>query len=341
MALPELHLSRPGVHLPPTRVDNEEIIGRVQEQYRGPAEQWPTIRAAIERVFSLCNTKQRFLETDLDARVADYGVAAAKHCLEVNGASLDEVDLLVCGGIARNYFEPATAMEIAAKLGLTATHAFDVTSACVGHLEAVQTAAAYLTMHDRYRTALVCTSELSASFLSYDIQQVKDLYLKSAGLTIGNGAACMLLRSTPWAGGGVKLLGIDTYAVPDHWDLCQVPIDGTLMSSSVELMRLGKIIPPRLKENIAAVGWTPTEVDHYVFHQPSEYMVKKIIEGLGADPSKGIYSHRLYGNTASASVGLAYEQLLKERDVAPGDKIVFGSAAAGFTMVVATGEWTS
>ena len=36
----------------------------------------------------------------------------AKRCLEVNELALDEIDLVICGGIARNYFEPATAMEI-------------------------------------------------------------------------------------------------------------------------------------------------------------------------------------------------------------------------------------
>jgi 3-oxoacyl-[acyl-carrier-protein] synthase-3 len=327
------------VSFPATRVDNEEIIRRVRAQYRGAEEEWPNIQSAIEHVFGLCKTRYRYLEADDTARVADYAVAAARHCLEANHTTLDEVDLVICGGIARQYFEPATAMEVAAKLGLKRTHAFDVTTACVGHLEAVQTAAAYLNLHGSYRTALVCTSELSSHFLSYDIQTVRDLYTKSAGLTIGNAAACMLLRSKPWPGGGVRLLGIDSHAMPDHWHLCQVPIDGTFISSSVELMRLGKLIPPLLQKNLASVGWKPSDVDHYVFHQPSEIMVRKILEDIGADPAKGIYSHPLYGNTASASVGVTFNRLLEEREVRPGDKIVLGSAAAGFSVVVATGEW--
>ena len=126
--------------------------------------------------------------------IADYAVEAAKKCLEVNDVSLDEVDLVIGGSIARQYFEPATAMEVAAKLGLKRTHAFDVTAACVGHLEAIQTAAGYLALHDDYRTALVFTSELSGWFLSYDIQNVRDLQMKTAGLTIGNAAACVLVR---------------------------------------------------------------------------------------------------------------------------------------------------
>jgi 3-oxoacyl-[acyl-carrier-protein] synthase-3 len=337
---PELYLSKPGVSFPTTRVDNAEILRRVRAQYKGPEEKFPTIASAIEHVFGLCGTQQRYLEPDHDARVADYAVAAARQCLEVNEVALDEVDLVICGGIARQYFEPATAMEVANKLGLKRTHAFDVTAACVGHLEAVQTAAAYLNLHRSYRTALVCTAELSAGYLSYDIQSVRDLHMKSAGLTIGNAAACLLVRSTPFPKGGIRLLAIHTHTVPDHWHLCQVPIDGTLASSSVELMRLGKLIPPWVEERLTALGMKASDIQHYVFHQPSELMVRKILEDIGVDPGRGVYTHSLYGNTASASVGVTYQRLLEEREIKPGDKLVLGSAAAGFSMVMVTGEWT-
>ena len=99
---------------------------------------------------------------------------------------------------------------------------------------------------------------------------------------------------------------MSTFTAPDHWELCQVPIGGTLVSSSVELMRLGKYIPPWATERLAALGMKPDDIDHYVFHQPSEIMVRKILDDLGIDPAKGVYTHGLYGNTASASVGVTY-----------------------------------
>jgi len=321
-------------------VDNAETIRRVRAQFRGTEAQFATVAAAIEHVFGLCKTRARYLESeDRPGIVADYAVAAARDCLEVNGVSLDEVDLVISGGIARQYFEPATAMEVAAKLGLTRTHAFDVTAACVGHLEAIQAAAGYLMLHPHYRTALVCTSELSGPFLSYDIQTVRDLQMKTAGLTIGNAAACVLVRAIPFPRGGMRLLAINTFTVPDHWNLCQVPIGGTLFSSSVELMRLGKYVPPWVIERLGALGLKPGDIDHYVFHQPSEIMVRKILEDIGVPADKGVYTHALYGNTASASVAVTYQRLLQERTVKPGDKMVLGSAAAGYSMVMATGEW--
>lgn len=340
MSFPELYVSKPGIALPDVAVDNSETVRRVRELYKGDEAQWPQVQGAIEKMFGRCGTQVRYLEPDYDARVADYAVRAAKHCLEVNATDLDEVDLVICGGIARNYFEPATAMEVAAKLGLQRTHAFDVTTACVGHLEAIQTAAAYLAMHDHYRTALVCTAELSAYYLSYDIQQVRDLATKFAGLTVGNGAACVLLRKQPWPGGGIRLLQINSHSVPSHWELCQVPLHGVFESSSFELMRLRRLIPPFLIEDLAKVGWEPADVDHFVTHQPSEEEMRQMFTRIGADPEHAVYSHRVYGNTASASVGIAFHQLLRERQLQEGDKMMLASAAAGFSLVVATGVWS-
>jgi 3-oxoacyl-[acyl-carrier-protein] synthase III len=341
LSLPELHLSKPGVALPETRVDNAEVIRRVRAAFKGTDADFVPIASAIEHVFGLCKTRYRYLEPDeRPGIVADYAVKAAHDCLEANGVSLDEVDLVIGGSIARQYFEPSTAMEVAAKLGLKRTHAFDVTAACVGHLEALQTAAAYLGLHDNYRTALVFTSELSGPFLSYEVQTVRDLQMKTAGLTIGNAAACMLLRAKPFPGGGIKLKAINTFTAPDHWHLCQVPIGGTLVSSSVELMRLGKYIPPWVAERLGALGMKPDDIDHYIFHQPSEVMTRKILTDIGVDQDKGVYTHALYGNTASASVAVTYRELLRARTVKPGAKMVLGSAAAGYSMVMATGEWT-
>ncbi|MCL2450567.1 MAG: hypothetical protein FWD17_16590, partial [Polyangiaceae bacterium] len=242
MTLPELYISKPGVSFPTTRVDNAETLRRVRAHFQGTEKEFVRLASAIEHVLGVCKTQVRYLDTDENARVADYAVAAAKDCLATNDISLDEVDLLVFGGIARQYLEPATAMEIASKLGLKRTHAFDVTSACVGHLEAIQTAAAYLKLYGNYRTALVCTSELSGRYLDYNIESVGQIYTKVAGLTIGNAAACVLLRSKPFPRGGIRLQSISSVMVPEHWNLCYVPIDGKFVSSSVELMRLSKLV---------------------------------------------------------------------------------------------------
>ena len=92
---------------------------------------------------------------------------------------------------------------------------------------------------------------------------------------------------------------------------------------------------------MASVGLQPDDISHYVFHQPSEIMVRKIIEDIGVDSNRGVYTHTLYGNTASASVGVTYNQLLEERTLRDGEKLLLGSAAAGFGIVMVLGEWVA
>jgi 3-oxoacyl-[acyl-carrier-protein] synthase-3 len=336
---PTVYLSRPAVVLPPQRIENDELLARVREHYRGPAKDLRVIESIVKRTFAQCGSQCRYLEPDPTVRVADYAARASQACLDAGGVAATDVDLLINGSIAREYFEPSTAMEIAARLGIERIHAFDVTSACAGQLEAVHVACAYLNLYPQMQTALICAAELTRQFLTYDIQSVEELVAKVAGLTIGNAAAAWLVRRKPFPGGCLRLLAMANYSLPQNWHLCHAPIDGTFTSISGELFKLNVHVAPELQRMLDRLGWTHEDVDHFVFHQPSEKMIKKVLQDLGADPRKAVYTHHLFGNTSSTTVALAMNQLLQEREVRHGQKLILSTAASGFTMVTAAGEW--
>ncbi len=339
MSFPRVYLSRPAVVLPAGRVDNDEVLRRIRESYRGKPAHWPVVEESVRYVFARCNTHVRYFEPDTSVRVADYAARAATACLEANDLMPDAIDLLIFGGIARNYFEPATAMEVAHKVGVQSCHAFDVTSACVGLLESIHIASSYLALHPELRTALVCSAELSSQFLSFDLQGPADLMRKAAGLTVGNAAAAFLLRREPFDEGSMKLLAMANMSLPKHWDLCKVPIDGTFDSLSTELMKLNVHAPSELFKLFERVGWKTDEIDHFVFHQPGDAVVLETSAAMGLDARKVALTHRYYANTATTTVPLALDHLLRERRILAGDRIVFSSAAAGFTMVSGAGVW--
>jgi len=341
MAFPEVYLSKPAIALPPDRLDNDEVIRRIRANYKGDEAAWPMIEAGIRRVFEVSNSQYRYLEPDTTVRVADFALRAVNQALEETGVDPKDLDLVINGSIAREYFEPATAMEVAGKLGLDPVHAFDVTSACLGHLEGLQIASAFFTMREDFDTALVCSGELTRGFLAYDVQSPKELVWKVAGLTIGNAAAAWLLRRTPFEGGCLKLLTGQTMSLPTHWHLCNTPIDGNFTSFSSELFKLNVHVAPEIRRCIAKVGWSPEDVDHYVFHQPSRNMVDKVLGDLGVPSDRAAHTFHLFANTASTTVPVAMHQTLVERDVKAGDKIVLGSAAAGFSMATMAGEWVA
>ncbi len=341
MAFPTCFLSKPEVLLPGQKIDNEGLLERLRSNYRGAEKDLRLIEGVVARTFRQCGSKVRHIEPDPSVRVADYASRAAQACLDANGVSAHEIDLLINGGIAREYFEPATAMEIAANLGIEKVHAFDVTSACAGQMEAIQIACSYFHMHDHMDTALVCSAELTREFLCYEIQSVEELESKLAGLTIGNAASAWLLRRRPFHSGCIRLIAMRNLSLPQHWHLCQAPIDGTFSSNAGELFKLNIHVAPELERMLEQVGWSAEGVDHFVFHQPSERMVRAVLQDLGADPQKAVYCHHLYGNTSSTTVSLAMHQLLHERQVAAGEKFILSTAASGFTMVTAAGEWSA
>lgn len=339
--LPRLYLSRPATVIPDTGFNNDEVLSQVQESFRGPASEWEPIEQTIRWVFDRCNTKMRYLEQDTTLSPGEFASRAATACLQENGVAAGDVDLLVYGGIARDAFEPATAAEVAGRIGAKPLHALDVTCACAGLIEALHVVAGYFALHDELQTALICAGEITRDRITYDIQSFENVLIDVAGLTLGNAAAALLVTREPLAKGGARVVGLTHKTLSEHWALCRAPVDGHFMSQSKELFALAVHAAPEVRRLLADAGWTPEEVDHYAFHQPSEAVLERIFSDLNARPQAGVHTHALFGNTASTAWALALHYRLKHGTVRAGDKIVIGSAAAGFTMVTAAAVWES
>lgn len=337
--LPTMYLSAPATVLPGDGVDNEDVIAKVRKSFRGKASEWTMIEQSIRYVFDRCNSKVRYLQSDTVLSPGAFAAQAAAACLEGSEIAASDVDLLVYGGIARDAFEPATAAEVAGRLGARPLHVLDVTCACAGLIEALHVVAGYFALHDEIRTALVCAGEITRDRVTYDIQSLEDVAVDVAGLTLGNAAAAFLVTREPLAGGGARVVGLTHKTLSENWELCRAPVDGHFESKSKELFALGVHVPPEIRRLLDGAGWSADEVDHYAFHQPSEASVERVLTELGARPQAGVYTHSLFGNTATTSWVLALDHRLKEGAVEAGDKLVLASAAAGFTIVSAAAVW--
>lgn len=339
MPLPRLYLSRPAAALPGLAVDNEEVLARVRSAFRGSDAEWGVMDRILRGAFEQCNTQVRYLEGEELVSPGEFASQAAATCLAENDVAASDVDLLIYGGVARDAFEPATSAEVAGRLGATPLMALDVTCACAGLLEAVHVAAGYFALHDEITTALVCAGEVTRDRVTYDLQSVDDVMLGMAGLTLGNAAAAMLITREVLPQGGARLVGIMQQTRGEYWELCRTPIEGHFLSNSKELFALGAYAVPEIQRLIGEAGWTPDTVDHHAYHQPSEGAMDRIFDEVGAAPEARIYTHRLFGNTASTAWVLALDHRLRVGEVHDGDSIVIAVAAAGFSFAVATAVW--
>jgi 3-oxoacyl-[acyl-carrier-protein] synthase III len=338
---PLMYLSRPAVILPDTAVDNEAVLSRVRESFRGPESEWEAIAQGVDYVLGRCNTHVRYIDADQTLSPGEFASRAAIACLFDSGVDAYEIDLLIYGGIARENFEPATAAEVAGRLGAKPLHAFDVTCACAGLVEAIHVVAGYFALHPQLKTALVCAGELWRDRVTYDLQTLDDVANFAAGLTLGNAAAAFLVTRESLAAGGARLVGFRHKTLAEHYDLCSAPIDGHFTSRSKELFALAVHVPGEVQQLLADAGWAAEDVDHYVFHQPSQAILERVFDALGARPEACVHTHALYGNSASTSWAVALNHRLKHGTVNNGDKLVIASAASGFTIVCASAVWES
>jgi len=75
--LPGMYLSRPAVVLPDAAFDNDAVLSRVRESFRGSASEWDPIELVIRYVFDRCNTKLRYLNEDLALSPGEFASRAA------------------------------------------------------------------------------------------------------------------------------------------------------------------------------------------------------------------------------------------------------------------------
>lgn len=341
MRIKDIYLSAPQITLPKDTFDNNEIIDRVQKNFKGSKSEFRKIKSGISIVFRYCDTDIRYLGAESDKKPLDYAVEASQLVCEKNNINPSNLDLVIYGGIFREYFEPATAMEIASKLNIERAHVFDVTTACAGLLQAVNTAASFMMTDPSIKNALCCTTDFPADAINYDIQSFEELSLKAAGLTLGSGASAWILSREPFPNGSAKLFEIQNTSIPRAYGLCQVPVmERKFSSQSKEVFDLGiEYVPEEIKKVLKNINWSIDDIDYFISHQPSKKIIHQICDILKIDHKKAPVIHHLYGNTVNSSVPMALDHILSRKELKNKNKILLSSAAAGFTMITIAAEW--
>lgn len=339
MNLPAVWLSPPAVRLPEVVRTNDDVLRLVHAAFRGTEEEWGPVNRRIRSLLRACGTDRRHWEAD-PLPLAGHAAAASREVLAAQGVTPDAIDLLLYGSLAREYFEPATAAEVAGLLGADRALALDLTAACAGSLLAVQDFVARSAVDDSLRTGLVCTSTMTPpGFIQYGIQTPEEVALLGAGLTLGNAATAMVLSRTQPAGGGGRIRAFLGEGMSAHHGLCRADIHGHFVSDGPAIFALAQHMPGHVRRLCDRAGWAVNEVDLFVTHQPSNSVLRAIAGALEVEPAIMPALHNLYGNCAESSVPIALRHALDHGRIRPGAKIVMAAAASGFVMASLAVEW--
>jgi 3-oxoacyl-[acyl-carrier-protein] synthase-3 len=225
---------------------------------------------------------------------------------------------------------PATAPDVAARLGLHGIPAFDIAAACTGLPYALQVAKGFVADGAAQRVLVIAVDRLS---------HLTDPDDRTTAPLFGDGAAAVVVRSghtgEPGAVGPV-ILGADGR----HGDALVVPHGQFMRMRGREVFQHAVIRMSLAAEQAAtAAGWTLGDVDRFVPHQANRRITHAVGRRLNLERGRVLDNIAHLGNTSAASILFALADAASDGTLCPGHRVLLAAFGAGLTWGATTFTW--
>jgi 3-oxoacyl-[acyl-carrier-protein] synthase-3 len=322
----------------PIRLSSAEIMARLQ-----PTLDRLGIRDNLLEDVAGINARRIW---DGPVTPSDAATMAAQKALAKSGVSHEKIGILVNTSVCRDFLEPSTASIVHGNLGLADTcQNFDVGNACLGFLNGMDISARMIERGD-VEYALVVNGEASNEIAEKTIQRLlqptvtpEQFRDEFASLTLGSGAAAMVLGRSELLPDGHRFLGSVTRAATSFSHLCRGNMDRMVTDTRTLLVEGLKLAGKTFQAARAALGWAANELDEFVIHQISKVHTQAFVELLGIDPNKVLTVFPEFGNIGPASVPIALSKLDEQGRLQRGKRIALLGIGSGLNCSMGEVVW--
>lgn len=282
---------------------------------------------------------------DDDVQPSDAASRAGEAVLRAAGIERDRIGILINTSVCRDYVEPSTACIVHANLGLPETCMnFDLGNACLAFINGMDMVGNMIE-RGQIDCGLVTNGESSRLAVESTVRRLLEPDVDEptfrahfATLTLGSGAAAMVLGRTD-GDGGHRFLGGVNLAATEHCRLCYGQVDG-MVTNTRELLVAGLDLARRTWEKgVAELGWSPDHFDHFVIHQVSQTHTEKFAGILGLDLDKVFRLYPDFGNIGPAGVPIVLSKLAEAGRLQRGDRIALMGIGSGLNCTMAEVVW--
>jgi 3-oxoacyl-[acyl-carrier-protein] synthase-3 len=298
-------------------VTNEDLSTRLDT-----SDEWIRSRTGI--------ASRRIAGADLTT--ADLAVEAGARAVKSAGGH--EVQAVVLATTTPDRRCPATAPEVASRLGFAGAAAFDVSAVCTGFLYGLATAAGFIATGIADRVLLVAAETFSTLIDPND---------RATAPMFGDGAGAVVLRR----GSRTEPGAIGSTVLGSDGDLCDlITVDGGRSPQAYFQMH-GREVYRHAAERmgeaalaaIDAAGWRVGDVDRLVAHQANARILATVASALGIAAERQAQNIEEVGNTAGASIPLLLAQATADGFLALGHRVLLTAFGGGLTWGATTVIW--
>jgi 3-oxoacyl-[acyl-carrier-protein] synthase-3 len=189
------------------------------------------------------------------------------------------------------------------KLGMGVNCAsFDISLGCSGFIYGLSVITSFMKANNMKKGIL---------FTSDPYSKIIDPDDRNTTLLFGDGAtATLITNDEPVIVPGKFSFG----TLGEKWEEIRLINDKLFMNGAAVVKFVKRYVPDDIRKNIEDNGYMLENIDRFVLHQASKFMVDIVAEDLGVNPSKVPFDIRNYGNTISSSIPLVLEKELHNKE---------------------------
>lgn len=317
-----------GSYLPEKRLTNSDL-----EKMLDTTDEWITKRTGI---------KERRI-VDNGTATSDLAIKASQRALEDAKVLPTEVDLIITSTITPDCLFPSTSCFVQEKIGAVNAGAFDILAACAGFIYALSIANNFI-VAGTAKTVLVTGAEC--------MSKITDYTDRSTCILFGDGAGAVVLQKS----NGMREI-ITTHLGADgrQADLLILPAGGsklpatheTIDSRSHYIQLKGKEVFRHAINNMVDVivktvsgnNMKMEDIDLIVPHQSNIRIIEAAMEKLQLPMDKAYVNIDRFGNTSSASIPIAIDEIEKRNILSRGDNVLLVAFGGGLTWSSSIVKW--
>lgn len=353
-----------GYEIPECVVTSEEIEKRLAPLY----EKLKLPQGRLEMMTGI--RERRFWKSG--TMPSDVSTKAGKMAIERAGVDPSSIECLIHASVSRDFLEPATATVVHDNLGLPKTSmVFDISNACLGFINGVIMLANMIEL-GQVKSGIVVAGENAGQLYERTIadllnnvdnltrNKIKDSF---PSLTIGSGAAAVVMTDISISKAKHKLVGGSFMAATEHNALCRggtgnmsmkanddtngdAPQNGdaanmphmctnaeALLVSGCELARENW---DNMKQELI---WTNDTPDRIFCHQVGSVHRRAIYNSLELDLNKDFSTFEFLGNVGSVSLPITAALAVDQGLIEKGQKLAMLGIGSGINCLMLGIEW--
>jgi 3-oxoacyl-[acyl-carrier-protein] synthase-3 len=323
------YITGSGLYAPEQSISNEEIAERLGLE--------------PEQIFKSSGIRRRRWAPK-GTTTSSLAARALEFALEDAGLKAEDIDYLIFGTMTPDRFIPGSSPAVQKSLGLREIPCLDIRATCCNALYALQLARA-LVASGTARHVAICLAEIQSAFLDLSPQA------GTTSMLFGDGASAILV-SNERSDGALEILDIhlatDGTYIDDLGLRCPGTEFGTTRShdwsehaEDYAARMVGQSVILQASRKIVAACQTVLERNNLqasdirwmVPHQANTNLLAQVARGLRFPTDQGGVISVLedYGNTSSASMGIALDTLRRSGRIQSGERLLLPAFGAGFT----------